>query len=110
MSCWNGPRNILRKVKLKCNELFNTNQVKGVGLGTLKNVGVKLKTKPDEIPKFCKAQLLPRQICKLRKFLNQLLILIGQPLLFLSLTQIIVLELVMIISRQLIKPLFVISI
>ena len=59
-SCWNGPRNFLRNVKLKCNELFNANQVKDLGLGTLKNVDFKLKTKPVEIPKFCKAWLLPR--------------------------------------------------
>ena len=72
-------RNILRKIKLNWNELFNTNQVKeyivddlklnnvllqqknvfNSELGTLKNVEVKLKTKPGGIPKFCKAHPLP---------------------------------------------------
>ena len=72
-------RNILRKIKLNQNELFNTNQVKeyivddlklnnvllqqknvfNSELGTLKNVEVKLKTKPGAIPKFCKAHPLP---------------------------------------------------
>ena len=42
--------------------------------------------------------------------MNQLLILIGKPLLFLPLSQTIVLEFVVIISRQLIEPLILISI
>ena len=39
----------LNKVLLQYKNVFNSE------LGTLKNVEVRLKTKPDAIPKFCKA-------------------------------------------------------
>ena len=43
----------LNKVLLQYKNVFNSE------LGTLKNVEVRLKTKPDAIPKFCKARSLP---------------------------------------------------
>ena len=43
----------LNKVLLQYKNVFNSE------LGTLKNVEVRLKTKPDAIPKFCKAHSLP---------------------------------------------------
>ena len=43
----------LNNVLLQYKNVFNSE------LGTLKNVEVKKKTKPDVIPKFCKAHLLP---------------------------------------------------
>ena len=70
---------ILRKIRLNWNELLKVNQVKehfvdnvqlndiliqyknvfNSDLGTLKNVEIKLKTKPNSVPKFCKACPLP---------------------------------------------------
>ena len=70
---------ILRKIRLNWNELLKVNQVKehfvdnvqlndiliqyknvfNSDLGTLKNVEIKLKTKPNSVPKFCKAHPLP---------------------------------------------------
>ena len=43
----------LNNVLLQYKNVFNS------GLGSLKNIKVKLKTKPDAIPKFCKARPLP---------------------------------------------------
>ena len=42
----------LNNVLLQYKKIFNSE------LGTLKNVEVKLKTKPDEMPKICKAHPL----------------------------------------------------